>query len=344
MQRLIVCSDGTWNSPDSKYQTNVKKLYDALRHRDRDGVRQHKFYDPGVGTAPGERLLGGLTGYGISQNIRDAYRFLVYHYNASDALDRSDEIYLFGFSRGAYTARSVAGMLRNSGLLKPQHLDRLDEAYALYRDRDPASKPGSDQAITFRAKYCHEVRIKCLGIWDTVGSLGIPLGRFNPLQRANQFHDLKLSNYIDNAFHAVALDERRSQFKPTLWQADTAATGQTVEQVWFAGVHSNVGGGYACSGLSDLAFEWMVERSRNLGLAYDDELLAATLRPDCRGQLYDSKAKFYKIFKDHVRPVGCQMLESVHVSALERRQALDAAYRAPNLDAYLKTGAPVITR
>lgn len=338
MHRVIVCSDGTWNSPQKDCQTNVAKLFAAIKNRDSFGTQQRKFYDPGVGTAFGEKLRGGLGGYGISQNIRDAYRFLVYNYAPGD------EIYLFGFSRGAYTARSVAGMLRNCGLLRIEHVALIDDAYTLYRDRGPETKPSSKLAGAFRQNFCHDnVRIKCVGVWDTVGALGIPMGDFNPLQWANQFHDLKLSDHIQNAFHAVSIDEQRSQFRPTLWDNDQPAQGQTIEQVWFAGVHANIGGGYPDCGLSDLAFEWMLAKVGQLGLEFDGQILDAMLKPNELGRLYDSRSAPYKLFPPYVRPIGRLSSESVHVSAVNRRRLRGPGYRPANLEDYLGSPQPRIT-
>jgi len=258
MKRIITCSDGTWNKPNEKDEgvispTNVWKLYDLIALKDMNGVVQIPFYDEGVGTEWYDHLIGGLFGMGINQNIIQAYQFI------ADNYEQGDEIYLFGFSRGAYTARSVAGFIRNSGLLRKEYIDKLEEAFLLYKRRDDKSKPDADEAVEFRKNYCFDnVRIKFIGVWDTVGELGIPLEVFNEINRDLldcRFYDVKLSSYVDYAYHAVAIDEHRKQFLPTLWeqQQDEKDAQQVMEQMWFTGAHCDVGGGYNEHGLSDCA-------------------------------------------------------------------------------------------
>ena len=165
-KRIIICSDGTWNNPEQKNVTNVVRTARAIRPVDRRGMPQLVFYDWGVGSeGVGNKVAGGVLGKGIDKNIQDAYRFIVHNY-----VD-GDEIYLFGFSRGAYTARSTAGLIRNIGILKKIHAHLIPRGYKLYRQK---SKPDAPTAIEFRRKYSHEVRIAFVGVWDTVGALGIP--------------------------------------------------------------------------------------------------------------------------------------------------------------------------
>lgn len=243
MKRLVVCCDGTWNTASKAAPTNVVRLHEAVAERGDDGVDQRSYYVEGVGTKPLQRMVGGVLGLGLSANVQEAYRFLV------ESFEPGDELFLVGFSRGAYTARSLAGLVRNVGVLRREHGTRQDEAYALYRDR--AEHPDGEVSASFRARWSHETRIRVVGVWDTVGSLGVPLGGLDVVRRVNrrwQFHDTSLSSRVDAAFHAVALDERRKAFVPTLWQPlqEAPQTGeQRVEQVWFSGVHSDVGGGYA---------------------------------------------------------------------------------------------------
>ncbi|MEO0835699.1 MAG: DUF2235 domain-containing protein, partial [Cyanobacteria bacterium J06642_3] len=205
-KRLIVCCDGTWQKLDSKYPTNVVKIAQAIKPRGRGDIPQIVFYDEGVGTGDVlDGLFGGAFGWGIDQNIQDAYRFLSLNY------EDGDEIYLYGFSRGAYTVRSLAGLIKCCGLLKRNQIRLAGRAYALYRDED--IKPKSREAIDFRQQYSHvndqndNVRIKLLGCWDTVGALGIPdqvpwlnIDKF--INKKYQFHDTFLSSIIDNARHA----------------------------------------------------------------------------------------------------------------------------------------------
>ncbi|HZR81374.1 MAG TPA: DUF2235 domain-containing protein [Candidatus Binatia bacterium] len=287
-KRIVVCTDGTWNDPLRGNVTNVVKLARAVRRRDDRGIPQIVYYHSGVGTGTDvvDRILGGSVGLGISRNIRDAYGFIVQNY------ERGDEIFLFGFSRGAYTARSLAGLIRNAGILRPNKGHKFRDAYELYRSPDEADHPKSERSATFRATNSYgETSIKFVGVWDTVGALGVPLGFGRYAVRwygaltgrpiLHEFHDVELSSYVDHAYHAVAMHERREPFRPTLWQTQPdRRPDQSFEQVWFRGVHCNVGGGYEAAGLSDVALEWMAKRAERHGLALDLRLLHPCPDPD----------------------------------------------------------------
>ncbi len=293
MKRIITCSDGTWNLPGDieggkLIRTNVQKTFEAICNEDGAGIHQIKFYDEGIGTSGTrtKRMFDGATGAGIDQNIIDIYKFICWNYS------QGDEIYLFGFSRGAYTARSLAGMIRNSGLVKNNNLVLINRAYEMYRDRTPATNPDSPEAVEFRAQYCQpEVRIKFIGVWDTVGSLGVPVHIFGNKSKY-EFHDTTLSSYVDYAYHALAIDEKRKSFQPALWEQSSKikelGISQLLEQVWFRGVHSNIGGGYPDEGLSDIALQWMVEKAVSSGLAFEKTYLEKNINPDGKGKLYDS--------------------------------------------------------
>jgi len=230
-------------------------------------VPQLALYHAGVGTGGlVDRVLGGAFGVGLRDNILDCYRFLVEYYHPGDAL------YLFGFSRGAYTVRSLAGLIRNCGIIDREGLDdaardaAIDAAFQLYRKRGDDTAPVAAKAVDFRASHSHpDFRITCIGVWDTVGALGIPVGLFGRLsQHLFGFHDVTLSSRVDCAFHAIAVDERRRPFVPTLWEQQPGASqaGQVLEQVWFTGVHSDVGGGYGWAerDLASLTLRWMANR------------------------------------------------------------------------------------
>ncbi len=294
-KKLIICADGTWNNEDGTGgQTNVAKLHRVLQNNFVEPPsNQLACYVTGVGTRLGERIRGGAFGYGLSNNILEAYRFLVDYY------EEGDQLFFFGFSRGAYTARSLAGFIRNSGLLKREHLDRLDDAFALYRNRSSKTHPAAQTAMEFKAQYAHSPDIEFIGVWDTVGSLGIPipslraLGWFARLvDRDFQFHDTSLSSIVKHAYHAVSIHEHRGTFPATLWQKQAHSTDQTLEQVWFPGVHCDVGGGYPVTGLSDAAFLWIVEKAAACGLLFRAAGLTAgaSLAPDPLGKLHDSYA------------------------------------------------------
>jgi uncharacterized protein (DUF2235 family) len=334
MKRIAVFCDGTWNRPDQEdggvpSPTNVVKLHQAVLSRSADGTEQVTEYLKGVGTGPGlDRLLGGALGEGLAENVRRAYAAVVARY------EPGDELFFFGFSRGAYTARSLAGMVRNAGVLRRDRAHMVPEADALYRRRDPGSHPAAVQAQRFRRENSHETRIRFVGVWDTVGSLGIPGALSFIARKRYAFHDHKLSSWVDNAFHAVAVDERRKPFAPTMWIAPPAAN-QRVEQTWFAGVHSNVGGGYRDACLSDRALLWMADRAAECGLAVDPSRLPDRDAPHCAGVLRDSMTPRYRPFGTYLRPIGGpgpECWECLDESLL-RRMEEDESYRPPNVPA-----------
>lgn len=344
-RRLVICCDGTWNVPDHIDRgqirpSNVVHVALAAAPRGTDGREQVVFYDKGVGTGRFDHLLGAF-GVGLSAKVKDAYRFIVERY------EPGDEIFLFGFSRGAYTARSVAGLIRSIGVLTHANLGKLDDGgYALYRRRDSASDPSEFEAQLFRKMYACEplTPIHFIGVWDTVGALGIPVGipwlPVSLVQQVNQhwaFHDLRLSRFVKFAYHAVAIDERREQYAPTLWrQQPGAPREQVLEQVWFAGVHTNVGGGYEDSGLSAITLTWMKEKAEAAGLSFDDAYFAAEkLVPNPLGVLRDARVGFYRLLPAKWRPIGVASAghESIHES-VHTRQREKPSYRPRNVQEY----------
>lgn len=294
------------------------KLGYRLAKRDGD-IAQVLYYGQGVGTGNlVDRLSGGAFGEGLEGNIHDAYRFLVANY------EPGDELYLFGFSRGAFTARSLAGMIRKCGILERAAVRHYRDAIALYRNEE---HPDEARPQRFR-KECSitsggEIPIHMIGVWDTVGALGIPLRGLRSLtRREHQFHDTELSGTVQRACHALAIDERRAPFEPTLWSYKPKP-GQQVEQVWFCGAHSDVGGGYAETALSDIALEWMIGRARAAGLAFHAGAIAAyPLRPDPLGPLHNPKTGLYRFTAGIERAVGDDPTQSLHESVLARWQGL----------------------
>jgi uncharacterized protein (DUF2235 family) len=336
MKRIVICCDGTWNAPDKNeagvpLATNVVKIAMAVKPVAADGALQLLYYDPGVGTAGNilKRMYDGATGSGLSENIRDAYRYLITHYALGD------ELYLFGFSRGAFTVRSLAGLIRNGGILKRDALSMVDHAYKLYRSGSKSTHPKEKEATLFRRTYAvaDVTPVKVIGVWDTVGSLGNPLLMNGLLSRRNRFHDTDLSSTVANAFHALAIDEKRRNFKATLWNQQPHAKDQILEQIWFAGVHSNIGGGYATTGLSDIALEWMCEKVRPCGLDLED----IKTNPDPLHKSEESWTGFYKLLPPHHRPIAephpdnWPTNESVHPSVCLRYKN-DPSYRPKNLE------------
>ena len=306
-RRLILCLDGTWNSNDKSTKiTNVVKLLRSIPSVAFDGTSQILYYGRGVGTARGEKLSGGFGGIGLDEKIIDGYRFLGNNYQPGD------EIYLFGFSRGAYTARSLAGLINLAGVLHPSCLGGvLDDVLAIRRtDQATELKQKAIANITGMQRHEH-VSIKCIGVWDTVGSLGIPgdWARHKSFASRWYFHDVHLGPHVEVALHALAIDEKRAAFPPTLWEKpinQPLPPGQVVEQVWFAGVHSNIGGSYADSRLSDITLDWMIKRLR----AHTDlEVADAALAPDCQriedcieGKGVESRTLLYRAMLSNTFP------------------------------------------
>jgi uncharacterized protein (DUF2235 family) len=338
MKRILVCCDGTWNRPDQVHGgqvccSNVTKIARCVPSV-ASGTEQVMFYDKGVGTGRFDRLLGGAFGWGFKKKILDVYRFLMSTY------EPGDELYFFGFSRGAYTVRSTFGLIRNSGLLRPEFAHKLNDAYNLYRRRDDASHPNAVESELFRRSYSTEPRGKFIGVWDTVGALGLPVGGL--LQFINKrwsFHDMTLSSWVDNAFQALAIDEHRKPFQPSVWNLSSKANGQVLEQVWFSGVHSNVGGSYPNTGLSDIPLLWMMDKAEACGLVIDRTFVAAIDKPqpDPFGTLYNSQTIWYKItgLGDYIRPIGQGANESVANTAVERLENPTCKYQPQNLKAFL---------
>ncbi len=292
MKRIIICFDGTWNTPnddgdvESGANTNVRKLYLAVSDRDDNGVKQHAAYIRGVGDRWYNRLRGGAFGVGLDKRIKEGYEELVNSY------EDGDEIFVIGFSRGAYSARSLVGMIRNVGLLQKSHRKEIHAAYELYRTRDEGAD--SPTAELFRERFSREVGISCLGVWDTVGALGVPLNSFDWFNaRRYQFHDTELSGIVRNAFHAVAVDEHRASYMPTLW-APREKPDQRMEQVWFCGAHADVGGGYHRAELSDVSLLWMTERLKECGLAVRDDKLPGISPANFLAEPHDSFGHFMK--------------------------------------------------
>ena len=303
MKRLVFCFDGTWNKLLPDLATNVVLTAASIQRTDRHGVSQVIHYDEGVGTGALDEVRGGLFGTGLIDNVREAYRFLIFNY------DPGDEIYVFGFSRGAYSARTFVGFIRHVGPLRRLHVGRIDEALALYEHRQQG-KDGADGALRrFRADFSDTVcigaadddwrcenkpgytagaapqlRVRYLGVWDTVGALGVPevLPFSGWLNREYDFHDPSLDAFVENARHAVALDEQRELFPPVLF-GDLTSLNEAAgipaddpdapyQERWFPGVHGSVGGGGDIRGLSDDALAWVLTGAKRAGLKLDTEV------------------------------------------------------------------------
>lgn len=303
MKRLVFCFDGTWNRLDADTPTNVVLTAASIvRQVPNGGPTQIIHYDEGVGTGALDRVSGGTMGVGLVTNIREAYRFLIFNY------DPGDEIFVFGFSRGAFSARTFCGFVRHVGPLRRLHAARIDDALKLYEARLKDEDGATEKLRRFRAEYSSNVcigadddawrcsnwpgyltgqappmTIKYLGVWDTVGALGVPrvLPLSGFLNRKHRFHDIALTGFIESARHAVAIDERRALFPAEPW-GDLSAMNEArhfraedpkapYQEQWFPGTHGSVGGGGDIRGLSDGALAWVLQGAKRAGLKLDVE-------------------------------------------------------------------------
>ena len=300
MKRLVICCDGTWNRADTKTVTNIEKIARTVQLEPARalGVQQMVLYLPGVGTAgyQTDKILGGAFGLGLFHHVLNAYRFLSINYQ------HGDEIYVFGFSRGAYTARSLAGMIGKVGLLEREAMIKglLHEAGRRYRHApDQAWPEGWVEPEEFRARHCHpEVPIRFLGVFDTVGALGVP----GALSRRHQFHDVRLGKAVQAARQALAIDEPRMKFEPCLWEVvDPPGPPDRIKQVWFEGAHSDVGGGYEEAGLADTALLWMVTEAQAHGLVFDCDLFRLQLGAGTPPLRHDPGKPVYRLLDGAIR-------------------------------------------
>lgn len=317
MKRLVLMFDGTWDTPET--ETNVWRLCESLSKQDAQGIEQRACYLKGVGTSWHGKLAGGAFGYGLSEIIC----------NYTDG----DEIFVFGFSRGAYSARSLVGLIRKCGLLKLPTKELVEAAYALYRKRD--DNVDGPEPKEFRDRFSHTPRIRFVGVWDSVGSLGVPLTglRIAPFRDYYRFHDTSLSKIVDYTYYALAIDEHREDYIPALW-TEIKPENQEVEQRWFIGAHRNIGGGYKGDSLFMLPLAWLQLKAQAAGLALQvpvilrgDEWRTAP-RDSFKEFIYGiySLAKFGKRYYRTVRKTVC---ESIDPSIWQRTDAVDMVYALP---------------
>lgn len=300
-KRIVICADGTWNRPEKDLNedtpTNVLRLARAIRPVGDSGVPQQVFYDWGVGSYY-DPVVGGATGKGLHKNIMDDYRYIVQNYSPGD------ELYLFGFSRGAYTIRCLCGLINNCGIIKRPSARLIQQAFNHYKKPGAPYAPGGGESVKFRALHSHKSReVKFAGVWDTVGAMGIPISFLGFFNEKDEFYDTKIGGNVLIARHAMAIDEHRSDFEPTVWQPrDT----MDMKQVWFAGAHSNVGGSYKPdkdgSVLSDNALDWMVKEAKKSGLSVEAHL-EQSIHTNPLATLHNSRRNFYRIKKTYYRKI-----------------------------------------
>ena len=369
-KNIVVCMDGTGNYGAKWRGTNVWRIYNAVDRHGED-PEQIAYYDDGVGTENLRllRAIGGAFGWGLSRKILDAYTFLVMNYKDGD------RIFLFGFSRGAFAVRSLAGMICRCGLLErngflksPRRIRQrtLKRVLAAYRSEKQISRDKrEDETETANIRRClgigdlplRRVPINFLGVWDTVDAVGGTFGTLSLVDWSSRklfgkrwwgFHDLNPHSDIHRAYQALALDDERRTFHPKVWnrrnndlapmsvspdcEASNEVTGQVVEQVWFAGSHSNVGGGYPKDALSLVPLLWMMCRARDCGLRFLERLWREFREEaDEHGRLYDSRTGFRWVYRYGRRELHCQPeLPAIHETVF-RRIERGTGFYAPKL-------------
>lgn len=357
-KRLIFCFDGTWNKLAANTPTNVVLTAASIERIAADGVAQIIHYDEGVGTGVREKYSGGIFGAGLDINLREAYRFLLFNY------DPGDHIHVFGFSRGAFTARTFVGLLRHVGPLRRLHVDRIDSAIALYKARGHSTPDHLTALRKFRADYANGVcidadddawrcaniegyvagsaplmTVKFLGVWDTVAAMGVPAifpgsSWFN---REHLYHDMTVDGFVEAVRHAVAIDERRATFPATLAEGLDALNRERgfapddpkapYQERWFPGVHGAVGGGGDIRGLSDAALSWVLQGAKQAGLRLDSEKGTRIhgFAPDSSAPLQNVKgSKIGLMDKVAADRPGPRHAWQVHASAQRRWAGLTA--------------------
>ncbi|MDX1469498.1 MAG: DUF2235 domain-containing protein [Acidimicrobiia bacterium] len=341
MASLVLCFDGTGNEFRSASNTNVVRIHHAVS----PAGEVLKFYDPGVGTVPGHqswsgigmrwrRLLGLAFGFGIKDNIKEGYRFLMEYWQPGHS------VYLFGFSRGAYTARALAGMLQTVGLLPPHGENLVDYALQIYWKR----KPDFALAGRFKSGFSRpeQVEISYLGIFDTVKSVGLwdalLQGFARALRRIPPFSSLRLALPYTRSLpnvaagrHAVSIDEKRTRFRPNLWRLDPPRNGPEFQQAWFAGVHSDVGGGYPDDEreLADITLEWVMRGAEYAGLMFESSRIPRVSGDSSLGRVHNSLIPIWWILGWRRRRIP--EWATIHPSVIDRMNRLEGYRpRLPN--------------
>jgi len=332
MKRIIICADGTWNRPEKNlkkdFPTNVLRLARAIKPIADDGVHQQVFYDWGVGSYY-DSVVGGATGRGVHKNIMDDYRYIVQNYSSGD------ELYFFGFSRGSYTIRSLCGLINNCGILKRKDASLIQKAFDHYKKSGKAYSPKGVESIKFRNEYSYDSReIKFVGVWDTVGAMGIPISFLGLFDDKDEFYDTKMGSNISIARHALAIDEHRKDFEPTIW--DNKDTMDLI-QMWFTGAHSDIGGSYKPDKddtlLSDNSLTWMLEEANKFGLAIEEHLYDS-INNNPYATLHNSRRSFYRIKEKYYREINDKKGKVYVHDSVKLRWENDSTYRPKNLIEY----------
>ena len=328
-KRIVLLSDGTGNSNVKDRGTNVFKLFEAIDFNLPAPDQQVAFYDDGVGTEDFKfmKIMGGAFGWGLTRNVLRLYKELVQCYQPGDG------IYLFGFSRGAFTVRTLAGFIADRGILKSEKYSEdsaLDLAiaglYEKYREKHLASLEKLFYKPYIKELNVYEnVPIEFIGVWDTVDAVGLPFDgiteKWNRHIFRFKFTNRELNDKVKNACHALSIDDERRSFHPLLWKDR-----EGIEQVWFSGVHSNVGGGYPQQGMSMVALEWMMEKAQNAGLKFvGTDMTFVKDRKNVYDKLYDSRSGFGVYYRYEPRDIDVicgnseiKIKPRIHISAFQR--------------------------
>jgi len=314
-KNIVVFSDGTGQEGGKGANTNIYKLFNTIEDRT---LRQIAFYDPGLGTG-WRKLSGNVSGAGISKNIMECYTFIFENFEAGD------QIYLFGFSRGAATVRSLTSFIHYFGIMPKSRPDLIKQAYKIYKIENESDR--KRKANEFVSKH-HTmwIRIKFLGCYDTVAALGLPLKPLSVLINKipglqHKFQNYKLNESVENAYQALAIDDERETFHPILWDAEKLPY-QNIKQVWFCGMHTDVGGGYDEQELSDIPFSWMKSMAVNHGLLIYSTS-SDSIDEDVNGYMHNSRGEAWtKLFRKKQRYWDSSRIDKpiVHSSVLKRHK------------------------
>lgn len=299
VRNLIIGCDGTWNKATEPASTNVVKLLNACTVKN-----QVTHYEEGVGTAHWEALPGGIYGEGLNRQILGAYGFLAKRFTDSDWAREENKVFIFGFSRGAYAARRLAGLIAQCGV--PVSDSDVKLAWQLYIRRDASSIEELK-----KVGRLIDIPVEMLGAWDTVKTT-----------TEDDFNDNDLAKCVIAGYHAMAIDEKRKFFPVLKWNTEVR-----VKQIWFSGVHSDVGGGYNECGLSDIALQWMIDRAVEHGLNFKAKTVNG-LKKDPFGMLHNSYEGIWEAFGTNLRSIAKS--ETVHASTKERVQKMEV-YKPTNL-------------
>ena len=332
-KRIVICADGTWSRPEKDLQedfpTNVLRLARAIKPVGANQTPQQVFYDWGVGSYY-DQVVGGATGKGLHKNIMDDYRYIVQNYSPGD------ELYLFGFSRGAYTVRALCGLINNCGIIKRPDAPLLQKAFNHYKKSGPAHAPQGSESVKFRNEHSHKSReIKFVGVWDTVGAMGIPFSFLGLFDDKDEFYDTKIGGNVRIARHALAIDEHREDFVPTIW---LPKENMDMQQVWFAGAHSDIGGSYKPdkdgSFSSDIPLAWMIQEAVKSDLAVESHL-KQSLTTNPLATIHKSRRSFYRIKKKYNRPIEQEQDSVLIHESVKSRWDQDSKYRPSKLKEYI---------